>query len=406
MAIVKFRSGPQSSYDSLEIKDANTLYFTEDTHRIYKGDQLYTLDIPDQTIIDVSASRSEDNTGTVLSFTPKSGEKKDITISDLFLTSAEYDPETQKIKFYVRDIDEPVEVDLSAFTGGDVTTDTVKMAKNIVCTVDVGNFKKGQTIDVGSTDTLQKFLVGMLSQDSNPVTKQPSATITLTGAGAIEVGTQFTPKYSASLNPGSYSDNADGSQPTEVTATSYSVSDTSDHSADTQSGQFDPFTVADDTNYKVSVTIQHSDGAVPTTFLGTPYPDGQIKAGSVSASSGSVTGYRQGFYGSLTEKTGEVNSELVRGLSGKTNKKVAQGQKYTISVPTGTMRIVLAYDATVGDVSSITSDEQFGSEIKDSFIKQTVSVLDASGANGKDYNVYVKDLASAQVTSTNYQVTI
>ena len=36
----------------------------------------------------------------------------------------------------------------------------------------------------------------------------------------------------------------------------------------------------------------------------------------------------------------------------------------------------------------------------------TVSVNDASGANAKDYNVYVKDLASPQGSTTKYQVTI
>ena len=70
------------------------------------------------------------------------------------------------------------------------------------------------------------------------------------------------------------------------------------------------------------------------------------------------------------------------------------------------MRVVIAYETTIGTIASITSDEQFGSEIKDSFTLKVVSVNDASGANAKDYNVYVKDLASAQSSATKYQVTI
>ena len=70
------------------------------------------------------------------------------------------------------------------------------------------------------------------------------------------------------------------------------------------------------------------------------------------------------------------------------------------------MRIVIAYEASVGSIASITSDEQFGSDIKDSFALNVVSVLDASGSNGKNYNVYVKDLATAQATGTKYQITI
>lgn len=39
--IVKFLSGLQADYDSLEVKDENTLYFTIDTHRIYRGSLLF-----------------------------------------------------------------------------------------------------------------------------------------------------------------------------------------------------------------------------------------------------------------------------------------------------------------------------------------------------------------------------
>ena len=39
--IVKFLSGLQAQYDSLEVKDENTLYFIIDTHRIYRGSLLF-----------------------------------------------------------------------------------------------------------------------------------------------------------------------------------------------------------------------------------------------------------------------------------------------------------------------------------------------------------------------------
>lgn len=39
--IVKFLSGRQAEYDSLEVKDENTLYFIIDTHRIYRGSLLF-----------------------------------------------------------------------------------------------------------------------------------------------------------------------------------------------------------------------------------------------------------------------------------------------------------------------------------------------------------------------------
>ena len=357
-------------------------------------------------IVDVSASRSEDNSGTILTFTPKEGEPKKITISDLFLSAASYDSESHKLKLTVKGVENPVEVDLGALIPEAVSTTDVAMASNIVCTVDVGNYKKGHTIDISTVENLQQFLVGMLSQDSNPTTTQPSASVTLTNAGAKEVGTEFTPTWVVNFNPGAYSANASGSQPTGVTATEYSVTDTNDNNAETQSGSFAGFTVTDDTNYRVTATVTHTEGNVPTTFLGTPYPDGKIQAGSKVGNSAYVTGFRQGMYGALTDKTGEITSALVRSVSGRTNKAVAKNQKYTITVPSGTLRVILAYPSTVGVVTSITSAEEFGSEIKDSFALSTVNVEGANSYTAIQYNVYVKDLASPQVTATTYTVTI
>lgn len=357
-------------------------------------------------IVDVSADRSEDNSGTVITFTPKEGAPKTVTIADLFLSAASYDSESHILSLTVTGAEAPVSVDLGELIPQAVSTSDVAMAANIVCTVDVGNYKKGDTIDISTTENLQKFLVGMLSQDSNPTTTQPSASITLTGAGAKEVGTEFTPNYSANLNVGAYSNNAEGAQPTGVTATAWSVTDTDDNSAATRTGAFDAFTVEDATNYRVSVEVTHTAGNIPTTFLGEPYPAGQIQAGTKSANSSSVTGYRMGFYGALTDKTGSLDSALIRSLSGKSNKKVAKGQKYTISVPAGVSRIILAYDASIGDVASITSAEEFGSEIKDSFVKSNVNVEGANAYSAISYNVYVKDLAAPQANATTYSVTI
>ena len=164
----------------------------------------------------------------------------------------------------------------------------MKTTQTITVTTPVGNFTKGQTIEV--TD-IQSILTQMLTKDSNPTTTQPSVSITLTGAGAKEVGTEFIPSYSANLNIGSYSNNKDGAQPTGVTAQTWTVTDTNSGSASTQTGSFTKFTVEDSTNYKVSVSVTHSAGNIPTTYLGTPYPEGQIKAGSKSATSSAVTVY-------------------------------------------------------------------------------------------------------------------
>lgn len=40
-SLVKFMMGSSASFDLLPNKDFNTLYFLNDSHQIYKGDQLY-----------------------------------------------------------------------------------------------------------------------------------------------------------------------------------------------------------------------------------------------------------------------------------------------------------------------------------------------------------------------------
>lgn len=250
--------------------------------------------------VDVSASRASDNSGTVLTFTPKEGVAKEITIADLFLTSASYDSDTHILSFTVRGSDTPVTVDLTDLVPQAVNASQVALARSITATIDVGNIKKGDKIELATVTDVQKLFEKILSEDSNPTTTQPSVSVTLTGAGAKEVGTSFTPSYTVTLNPGSYSNNAEGAQATGVTATSYSVSDTDSHTATTSSGSFAEFTIGDSTNYSVSATVKYGDGNIPTTFLGESYPAGQIKAGSKSGTSSKVTGYRNCFWGYKT----------------------------------------------------------------------------------------------------------
>ena len=361
----------------------------------------------DGAFVNVSAAQAQDKSGTVLTFTPKSGEAKSVTIADLFLTSASYSTETRKLTLTVQGGD-TVEVDLGDLVPQAVSTKDVAIAEDIVVTTDVGNFKKGQTISVAQTADLQTFLLNMLSQDSNPVATQPTASITLTGAGNVEVGTTFTPRFTASLNPGKYVANGK-TQASGVTATTYAFKDSKNNEIPAQesaSGQFDAFDVADGDSYTVTVTVAHTEGDMPKTFLGKEYADAQIQAGSKTATSSAMRAYRKTFYGALTSKAGEINSDLVRGLANSTTSASSAGTKLTVSVPAGTLRIVIAYPGTLRDVSSITSAEEFGSEIKDSFTQHVISVDGAKAETGMNYKVYVKDLASAQGSATTYTVTI
>lgn len=358
----------------------------------------------DTAITGVEFTQGAD-TGTVLTFTDATGAQKSVTIADMFLSGAEYDPETHILTMTVGNSTEPVKVDLSGLVPQAVNAGQVALSRPITVTAEVGNAKPGDKFDLANTESVQALLEAILSKDHTPTTTQPKLTVTLVGAGALEVGTIFTPQYTTSFDPGTYSDNVNGAQPTGVAAEDYAISDTDGNSATTANGALETFTVADSTNYQVTAVANYGAGAVPTTYLGTEYPAGQIIAGSKTAVSEVVTGFRPAFYGALAGKAGTISSALIRGLT-KTPSKVIKGKTYTVNVPAGTMRVVVAFDATLGNVASITSAEEFGAEIKDSFTAMTVQVDDAAGANPITYNVYVKDLATAQENTTTYTVKI
>lgn len=258
----------------------------------------------DAAYVNVEAKAAEGTSGTILTFTTKGGSTKDVTIADLFLTAASYDSGTHVLTLTVGE-DKTVEVNLEDLVPQSVNASQVAMAREITVTTTVGNLKAGdkviitgdpQTGEVKAAD-VQAMFEAILSKDINPTTTQPSASITLTGAGEKEVGTQFTPSYNASLNPGKYSVQGQGDQASGVTATTYAITDNKEGSASTATGSFTAFTVEDDTDYYVSATISYGDGNIPKTFLGNNYPDGQIKAGSKSATSTHVKGFRNCWWG-------------------------------------------------------------------------------------------------------------
>lgn len=348
-----------------------------------------------------SAERNETNNGTVITLTRASGTNPiTVNVSDLFLTSAEYDSASHTLKLYVQGVTDPVEVDLADLIPQAVTTEDVSLSDTITVTTPVGNFTKGQVVSV--TD-LQTFLVNMLSQDSNPTTTQPSVSVSLTGAGAKEVGTQFTPSWSVTLNPGAYSANKDGAQPTNVTATSYTVTDTNSGSADTQSGTFTQFTVEDSTNYRVSATVAHTAGAVPTTYLGEPYPDGQIKAGSKSGQSSTVTGYRNCWWGY------KGASNLITPATGITAAQVKQLGNVNRNRPsslaaTDMQQIFVAIPANSGVNTLAIVDSGTGLPVTVSG-RLTVQIGGVGDHSPIDYYVFYSDNATPAPGSTTYSFT-
>lgn len=254
---------------------------------------------------------------------------------------------------------------------GNYNAENVYFDKDLVTTSAVGNITltNGQATIAATGKNLKQVFDTIFVKEKNPSVTQPFVSVSLAGAGAKEVGTKVTPSYNASFNSGKY----EFGPATGCSITSWSVTDTNNaEPLSTAAGSFAEITVADDTNYKVTATGNFSEGVIPVTNVGNEYAAGKIAAGSKSATSSAITGYRNSFYGTLTEK-GELTSDIIRSL-GKSNKALANGSTFGITIPVGAMRVVFAYPATLRDVSSVKDVNGLNAEISGAFTKSTLSV--------------------------------
>lgn len=271
----------------------------------------------------------------------------------------------------------------------DIDASKVDTTKVIKVTKDVGNYTKGQEISI--TD-LQSFLEGMLSQDSNPTKTAPTASVTLTGAGAKEVGTTFTPSYSISTDAGKYTANG-VTQASGVTFSAYSATernrpdDKEESTLTTKTGDFDSFIVTDDTNYDIQVYATHSAGNMPKTYLGKDYPSEQIAAGDTTAKdSTNVTSYRPIFYG-MTTSTGAIDSAFIRSLTKIEEAPKARTITFTAANLEGVKRFVVAIPTKTANaainlnVTNATMTSSMNADATNDYVKQSSNV-DVQGADG------------------------
>lgn len=284
---------------------------------------------------------------------------------------------------------------------GNINSENVIIGKDLVFAgsyTSVGNVSKGTTIQKGKT--LDQLLTAMFTQELNPSKPTPTCSVTLTGAGAKEVGETFTPAYTTAFDPKAY---AYAPTATGVTATGWEVSDSAGAKKTTATGSFDGFTVEDNTNYKLTAKATYGDGNVPKTNLGNDYPASQIKAGTTAAaSSAAVTGYRKWFTYVGTDLTA-LTSNVIRT---KGTSKGAAGSNFNVNlaIPAGTKRVYVAIPASKNKaLSSVIDVDGMGLDVKGNFTKQTVSVEGANGYTAVDYDVFiVENLAG--LAATTYQI--
>lgn len=294
-------------------------------------------------------------------------------------------------------IDE-IDVDIES-----IDAEKVYFSEDLLTTTPIGNITldNGQATIPAKDKNLKQVWDSIFVKEKNPSIAQPYVSLSVLEVGNYEVGTKISPTYNASLNPGTYT----YGPATGVAATSWEVTDSDGNTSTSESGTFPQITVDDDTSYNVTAKAHHTEGSIPLTNLGNEYTSGKISAGTKSKTSGQIKGYRNTFYGTKAEKSA-ITSNLVRSLTGKSGKSLANGATFDVSIPVGALRVLFAYPATLRDITSIKDQNGLNAEISSSFVKQIVAVEGTDNFEAIDYKVYMLDFANANDTANVFEVTI
>jgi hypothetical protein len=287
---------------------------------------------------------------------------------------------------------------------GNYNAENVYFNNDFIFTENVGTVEV--PADIGNVTVeakgknLKQFLSTLFAEEKSPVVTEPSATIALgSNTTSYEVGSTYSPSYTITFNGGSYSY---GPAYTNVQPT-YSVSDTKGNISALVADTFDPFTIEDSITYKITAKIDYSQGDIPLTNLGNPDEDSRIKAGTLTAvSSKTVSGYRKSFYGVLNHK----DEYSIRSLNSSTS-ALKNGSSFTINLKADTKRVVIAYPASLQNLSSVLDYNDSNANIVEGFGEpEIVAVEGANGYDAIDYKVYVLPFAEPYGTSNKFTVTI
>ena len=267
----------------------------------------------------------------------------------------------------------------------------------------MGTLKPGDTVN--ATDMVTSTLKKMLQKQIPPVYTQPSLAFTAakgTGegenfkAGAYEAGTKINVAMTAT-----------GTQNDGGAITAMKIND---GKTDVVDGTDNP------SNYQYEGTLEdggktftasyaYADGPIKNDNFDQPYPTGQIKAGTKTQTL-KYTTFRRYFYGAdSTGKVAIADSAGIRALTPSSG-GAQNGTKITITVPKGSTRCTIAYDATIRDLTSVLYRESGNANITGQFKKSEVQVEGANGYNAKAYKVFTVLWAQPSASGMTFDVTI
>ena len=282
---------------------------------------------------------------------------------------------------------------------GNYRADNVYFDEDLIYTANIGvktvPGSGSGTIDAAGKN-VKEVLKSILSEEKNPDTIQPVASVTARNVGTVEIGTHKNISYTATLSAGSYTYGPNtGIVAGTVTATCDGKTLTG------ATGTFESV-VAEATEKKVSVSIEHAAGATPKTNLGNAYEAGKIAAGTKTATSAGLKGVRHMFYGDL-KSDAVLDSNVIRGLKHEAADKKTIN---TFGAGAGAVKVVIACPAGY-NVTKVLMPSAMNADATANFVRQagTVNVEGAEGYTAVPYTIWVYQPAAIDSTET-YAVTI
>ena len=467
---VKFMRGTQAAYDALANKDDNTLYFVYDPanekvgalymgDRVISGGDIVLASATLKELADVLADTTKENSflvqredgkwdnmaiADVAALIKENMEEATVAPAQVFQADLE-EEESHEVAIarvvngktlaigditIVREvigIDEDDNSVAKAHTAyvydgtnwaamdGNYSARNVFFDEDFTFTKAVGTVSipsSGSTVVDAKGKNLSEFFASLFAaENTNPTKTEPSVkTLTIGNSGSYEVGSIVNPTYTVEFEDGAYQY---GPEPTGVTVSNWLItSGNGDNisidvtSNAKQSGDLAAVTIEADTSITYTAKATYSAGVAAKTNLGN---DSSVKIAASNKSksaSASVKGYRNSFYGTLTNKTTELTSDEIRKLtaSGKT---LADGSSFDVAIPVGTMRTIIAYPATLRDMTQVLDVNDSNANIVSGFGSPlTISVAGKDGYDPVNYKVYIQDRANASTAANTYKVTI
>ena len=149
----------------------------------------------------------------------------------------------------------------------------------------------------------------------------------------------------------------------------------------------------------------YEEGPIKNDNLGEQSPNGHIVAGSINSNILTFQGKRQTFAGTGVGSLPELNSANVRKFTAR-GLGLGKNSKFDVLVDTGQQHIVIAYPATIGNITQIRYEEGNDNNMAANFQKQVVQVEGANAFTPINYNVYTYTMDVPAAAKMTFKITL